>query len=188
MVTIDAASLSSRYGSAASTMRTEPIRSMPKHLAQFSSVSGVAIALTFATRMSIPPRAAADSATHAARATPSATSTAEPTTVLPEDPSSAWVTVTASRPRAQNATEAPSSRRVSTTARPIPLVPPVTSARKPARCRSIPVAFPSMGAECVATGPASSGEPDPNVEHGVEDIDDDVGDDDEGRGQQDKAD
>ena len=108
-------------------------------------MSAVDIALTLATRMSIPPRASAEAVTQPATAAPSLTSATEPITVPPPAPSSAAVAATASASLAQNATWAPSASRVSTTARPIPRVPPETSARKPARCRSMPVAFPFDG-------------------------------------------
>ena len=82
-------------------------------------------ALTFGTRMSMPPIFAAASATQDFRASPSDTSTAAPHTEAPSRTSSA---ATASAPRAQNATRAPSATSVSTIARPIPRVPPVTTA------------------------------------------------------------
>ena len=90
IVTIDPAPPSSRYGSAASTRPTVPIRSTSKLARQFSALSGMASALTLATTPSSPPSASAAPETHAASAAASATSTAEPIAVAPPAVSAAW--------------------------------------------------------------------------------------------------
>ena len=55
MATIDPLLLASRYGSAACASRTVCMRSTSKEVYQFSSVSGIASALMFATTASSPP-------------------------------------------------------------------------------------------------------------------------------------
>ena len=127
---IDAASLRSRCGIAARTSRTVCMRSTLRLASQFSSVSGIARALTFATTTSSPPKAAADWSTHAATPSPSATSTTAPGR-FPRPRSASSVAVTSSGARAQKPTTAPSSRKASTMARPMPRVPPVTRTRLP---------------------------------------------------------
>ena len=101
---------------------------------QDSSSGPAASALTFATTTSIPPNRSAESATQAASAAPSRTSSAVPAT-SPAISDAAFSTSGALR--AQNATDAPSATSPSTTARPMPFVPPVTSATFPLRCRSM---------------------------------------------------
>src|SRR3954447_14384634 len=140
---IDAASLRSRCGRAARTRRTVCMRSTFRLARQFSSVSGIASALTFATTTSIPPSDSADLSTHAASACSSPTSATVPVT-LPRPLRSSWVALTSSGLRAQKATTAPSSRKPSTTARPMPRVPPVTRTRVPLSCRSIDETFPLL--------------------------------------------
>ena len=81
MAMIEAASLRSRCGMAARTRRTVCMRSTLRLACQFSSVSGMASALTLATTTSSPPNAAADSSTQAARASASPTSSAVPVTL-----------------------------------------------------------------------------------------------------------
>ncbi len=122
---------------AAFTSRTVPIRSTSKEAVQFCGVSGIASALTLETTMSRPPSAAALLATQSANAPPSATSSEVPMTLRSGPASASWVDCTASASRAQNATDAPSARSSSTMARPMPRVPPVTSALRPFRCRSM---------------------------------------------------
>ena len=78
---IAAASLRSRCGRAALTSRTVCMTSTLRLSSQFSSVSGIASALTLATTTSRPPNASADCSTHAASAAASATSTVDPATV-----------------------------------------------------------------------------------------------------------
>src|SRR5579875_2417614 len=136
IVTIAAASLRSRYGMAAFTKRTVPIRSTSKLARQFAASSGIASALTLATTMSRPPSSAALPSTHRRMPASSATSTARPTATLPRPVSASAVAVTSRAVRAQNPTAAPSAASASTIARPIPLVPPVTRARSPFRPRS----------------------------------------------------
>ena len=133
---IEAASLRSRCGSAASTSRTVCMRSTSKLARQFSSPGPIASALTLATTTSIPPNRSADAATHSASATPSATSSAVPATSAPRPRSSSSAVSTSAFVRAQNATRAPSATSASTTARPMPFEPPVTSAVLPVSCRS----------------------------------------------------
>src|SRR5215212_9398438 len=60
---IEAASLRSRWGSAARTRRTVCMTSTLRLVCQFSSVSGIARALTFATTTSRPAKASADLST-----------------------------------------------------------------------------------------------------------------------------
>jgi hypothetical protein len=64
IVTIDAASLRSRYGMAAWTRPTVPIMSVSKLAFQLAGSSGMASALTLATTMSTPPSSPAASSTH----------------------------------------------------------------------------------------------------------------------------
>ena len=136
MVTIDAASLRSRWGRAALTRRTVPIMSVSKLACQLAGSSGMASALTLATTMSRPPSSAALSSTHWVRPASSATSTTRPMATRPFLVSTSTASVTSLPVRAQNPTAAPSAPSVSTMARPIPLVPPVTRARRPCRPRS----------------------------------------------------
>src|SRR3954465_15514300 len=155
---IDAVSLRSRCGRAARTSRTVCMRSTLRLACQFSSVSGMARALTLATTTSSPPNAWALSATQAARASPSPTSTTLPTT-LPRAFRASWVEATSSASRAQSPPGAPSPRKATTTALPIPRVPPVTSTRVPLSWRSMTglsvraEARDSEGAERAGAGP-----------------------------------
>ena len=128
---IEAASLCSRWGMAASTIRTECMTSTSNEVFQFSSSTPADRALTLATTASSPPRVSAASETHALSAAPSATSTARPKARTPFSSIALAVAFTSASVRAQKATSAPSSAKQSTIARPIPLVPPVTSARLP---------------------------------------------------------
>ena len=114
-----------------------PSMSVAKLAAQFSSVDGIASAETLATTASMPPRCAADSRTQAASASPSATSTSAPCTSYPAPRSSFSAVRTPSADRAQNETVAPSAASASTTARPMPRLPPVTSAVRPLSWRSM---------------------------------------------------
>jgi hypothetical protein len=123
--------LACRCGSAASTARTVCIRSTSKLCRQKSGSGPMASALTLATSTSMPPNRSADAATQAVSASPSATSTAVPATSWPAARSSSSALDTSSAVRAQNATFAPSAANPSTTARPMPLVPPVTRATRP---------------------------------------------------------
>src|SRR6476469_4932332 len=137
LATIDPTPPASRCGSAASTRPTVPIRSTSKLARQFSALSGMASALTLATTPSSPPQASAVPETHAASAAASRTSTADPIAVAPSAVSAACVSATAAAVRAQYATAAPSASSPSTTARPMPRVPPVTQNRLPDSPRSI---------------------------------------------------
>src|SRR6185436_17340257 len=108
-----------------------------KEVYQFSSVSGMASALTLATTASSPPSRSAAAATQAASAAPSRTSTLTPRTPPPRPSSAFSVASISPASRAQNSTAAPSSANASTIARPMPRVPPVTSTREPVSCRSM---------------------------------------------------
>ena len=110
--------------------RTVCMRSTLILAAQFSSVSGIARALTLATTTSRPPKASADLSTQAVRASPSPTSTTDPVT-SPRLLRSLFVAATSPESRAQKPTTAPSSRKAPTIARPMPRVPPVTRTRVP---------------------------------------------------------
>jgi hypothetical protein len=137
MLTIAPESLCSRCGIAASTRRMVPRMSMLKACCHDCSPGAVASALTLAMAMSSPPKARAASSTQAFRAAPSPTSSARPNTLMPR-PASAWlVASTSAALRAQKATWQPSAASVSTIARPMPLVPPVTTARLLASPRSM---------------------------------------------------
>src|SRR5215469_2281266 len=103
---------------------------------QLASSSGMASALTLATTMSRPPNPAAVSPTHCRTPAWSETSTQRPVTMPPRPVISSAARATSSAVRAQNATAAPSPASVSTMARPMPLVPPVTRARNPFSPRS----------------------------------------------------
>ena len=103
---------------------------------QFSAWSGIARALTLATTMSRPPSWSALSVTQRRMPSSSATLVACPITVPPRSVSASAAAVTSAAVRAQNPTAAPSARNVSTMARPMPRVPPVTRARSPCKPRS----------------------------------------------------
>ena len=133
--------LFSRKGMALSTKRTLPIKSTSKPFFQLSSSAPIAKALTLATTISMPPKSAADLATHALRLSALPTSATEPITLLPEADMALAASATSVALRAQKATFAPSLANVSAMARPMPLVPPVTSARKPLSCMSIYVSL-----------------------------------------------
>src|SRR5690349_5536797 len=139
MATIEPLSLASRCGSAAVARRTVCMRSTSKEAYQFSSVSGTASALTLATTASMPPSRSAASCTHAVSAGPLRTSSCTPRTPEPRPASAFSVISISAASRAQNSTTAPSSVNASTIARPMPLVPPVTSTREPVSCRSMVV-------------------------------------------------
>src|SRR6478609_6701556 len=137
IVTIEPAPLASRCGSAASTSPTAPIRSTLKLVCQFSGLSGIASALTLATTPSMPPSAVKLLFTQPVSAAASPTSTALPITIPPSPASADWASATESGVRAQYATAAPSDNSPSTTARPMPRVPPVTRKRFPDNPRSM---------------------------------------------------
>src|SRR5690349_5737204 len=109
---------------------------------QLASSSGMASALTLATTMSRPPSSAAVSPTHCRTPASSETSTQRPVTTPPRAVISSAARSTSAVVRAQNATAAPSSASVSTMARPMPLVPPVTRARSPLSPRSTAASSP----------------------------------------------
>ena len=142
IVVIDAASLRSRYGMAASTTRTECIRSTSNSVFQLSSPGSMERALTLATTASRPPRVSAASTTQALSAAPWRTSRARPNARTPISSTALAVAMTSASVRAQKATSAPSTAKASTIARPMPFVPPVTSARLPCRRRSMPGSLP----------------------------------------------
>src|SRR4051794_2949612 len=185
MATIDPLSLASRCGSAALASRTVCMRSISKEAYQFSSVSGTARALTLATTASIPPRRSAAAVTHAVSAAPSRTSSCTPRTPAPRPASAFSVSSISPASRAQNSTAAPSSANASTTARPMPLVPPVTSTREPVSCRSMEILFsvseqgrgalPQLGVQA-AVGRGRGQQRLPRLDHGAVVGVDDVGD------------
>ena len=119
---------------------------------QVSAESPTASALTLQTSASMPPSAAALADTHAASAGPSATSSARPKAWTPVAFSAATVASTSSALRAQTETLAPSAAKASATARPMPLVPPVTRARLPLSPRSMSVLLACCGG-CAWRGP-----------------------------------
>ena len=106
-----------------------------------ASLGGAACPIGWAaelTRMSMPPRASV------ASATPWRTDSSDPvsiTTGTMRRPvaaaSSAAVASRSARVRAAMATSHPSAARARATALPMPLLPPVTSARFPSSCRSM---------------------------------------------------
>src|SRR4029078_2589868 len=100
-------------------------------------LSRTASALSVATTPSMPPSAVKLSFTQSVRAAASPTSTALPIAMAPSAPKADWVSATASTVRAQYATDAPSANSPSTTARPMPRVPPVTRKRFPDNPRSM---------------------------------------------------
>src|SRR4051795_552495 len=137
IATMEPLLLASRCGRAAVASRTVCIRSTSKQVRQFSSVSSVASALTLATTASIPPSRSAAAPTQAVSAPPSRTSSCTPRTPAPRPANAFSASSISAESRAQNSTAAPSSANASTMARPMPLVPPVTSTREPASCRSM---------------------------------------------------
>src|SRR6185437_206225 len=102
----------------------------------------MASALTLATTMSRPPSSAVVSSTHCRTPASSETSTQRPVTTPPRAVISSAARVTSAVVRAQKATAAPASASVSTMARPMPLVPPVTRARNPLSPRSTATSSP----------------------------------------------
>src|SRR3954453_1261418 len=185
MATIDPWPLASRYGSAAFDRRTVCMRSVSKPVYQFSSVSGTAIALTLATTASRPPIRSAAASTQPVSAAPSRTSSWTPRTPAPRPASPFSVVSISPASRAQNSTAAPSSANASTTARPMPLVPPVTSTREPVSCRSMEILFsvseqgrgalPQLGVQA-AVGRGRGQQRLPRLDHGAVVGVDDVGD------------
>src|SRR3954454_20345687 len=185
MATIDPLSLASRCGSAAVARRTVCMRSTSKEAYQFSSVSGTASALRWATTASMPPSRSAASSTHAVSPGPLRTSTCTPRTPAPRPARAFSVASISAASRAQNSTAAPSSANASTTARPMPLVPPVTSTREPVSCRSMEILFsvseqgrgalPQLGVQA-AVGRGRGQQRLPRLDHGAVVGVDDVGD------------
>ena len=130
MAMIEAASLRSRCGIAARTRRTVCMRSTLRLACQFSSVSGMARALTLATTTSSPPNAVGGLAPPTRRGHRRRPRRAALPVTLPRSCRACWVAATSSALRAQKPTVAPSSRKASTMARPMPRVPPVTRTRR----------------------------------------------------------
>src|SRR5262245_13068056 len=128
--------LFSRCGMAWRTDSTVETMSMSIALRQPSGESSVPSALTLETKWSSPPSAAKPSI-HFLSAGSSVTSRAAPCTraCLPRHSSSRCFTSLASR--AQKPTTAPSATKASTMARPMLLVPPVTSTRLPFKPKSM---------------------------------------------------
>src|SRR5262245_4241514 len=121
----------SRNGTAAATAFTVCIMSVRNDCSHVSAESPTASALTLQTRASMPPSSAALDVTHAVKAGPSATSSARPNALTPFACNEAIAAATSSTLRAQMETCAPSAANLSAIARPIPLLPPVTTARFP---------------------------------------------------------
>jgi hypothetical protein len=107
------------------------------------------------TRMlSAPPHRAATSPKPSAMERASVMSTLMPTASgLPSFCSDATVSSSAARPRAITATRAPSAARISATARPMPLLPPVTTAVASAIPRSTWLVLLPDGATGAVTVP-----------------------------------
>src|SRR5271166_6063043 len=103
---------------------------------QSLSLPCAARAETLATNISTPPSPLALSATKRSSAALSATSRASPKAPTPLALRLATAAFTSSAFRAQIATLAPSSAKISAARRPIPFVPPVTMARRPFKPRS----------------------------------------------------
>src|SRR5262245_54257281 len=112
---------------------------------QVSAESPTASALTLHTSASTPPSACALPLTQPASAAGSATSTAAPYALTPFAFSEATAAPTSSALRAQIETFAPSAAKPSAIARPMPLLPPVTSARLPLSPRSISFLLVAVG-------------------------------------------
>src|SRR4051794_37768619 len=126
----------SRCGTAASMRRTSGRRSPSRPICHWSDPL-LALADVFETTMSSPPSSCAAWSTNPVRAAESVTSKASVYTVTPRSRSSAATCSRVSAPRAHSATDAPSSANASAMARPIPRLPPVTSARLPFSCKSM---------------------------------------------------
>ena len=137
ITTIEPASDFSRCGSAASTVLTVCIMSTLNSFCHDSSSGVAASALTLGTTISSPPNSSATSSTHWRTAGPSPTSSARPEARTPVAPSAATAASTSASVRAQIATSEPSAASSFAIARPIPLVPPVTSDFLPFKPRSM---------------------------------------------------
>src|SRR5258708_4774571 len=126
----------SSAGRAASQPNTVPMMSMSRLRRHDSSSMPMASALTLAMKMSRPPSAFTESPIQERSPLVSATSTAPPLALTPFCWSVATVSSTWVLLRAQSATAQPSPASVSTMARPMPRVPPVTIAFLPSSFRS----------------------------------------------------
>src|SRR6202047_4376265 len=111
--------------------------SVRNDFSQVSAVSPTATALTSPTMVSIPPSSAAAASTHCFNAGGSATSIAPPDVLTPFAAKAFTPLPTSSALRAQMAALAPSSANSSAIARPMPLLPPVTSTLLPFNPRSM---------------------------------------------------
>src|SRR5258706_9682707 len=129
--------------------------SVRNDFSQVSAVSPTASALTLQTRVSIPPSSPAAASTHCFNAAGSATSIAPPHDLTPFVANAFTTLPTSSALRAQMATLAPSSAKSSAIARPMPLLPPVTSALLPFNPRSM-IASPLMMTRPASRGQAAS--------------------------------
>src|SRR3954464_4462428 len=155
-MTIEAEVDFSRYGTAAATELTVCIMSVRNDFSHVSAVSPTASALTLQTMVSTPPNSRAAPSIQSFSAAGSATSSPLPHDFIPFAASALTTLPTSSALRAQIATLAPSSANNSAIARPMPLLPPVTSAVFPFSPRSI---LPSLIAanRCLpAVAPAGS--------------------------------
>src|SRR3954465_5501860 len=137
MMVIEAALDFSRWGNAAATELTVCIMSVRNDFSQVSGVSPTASALTLQTMMSIPPNSPPPPSIHPFNGAGSATSNPLPHDFTPLAASALTALATSSALRAQMATLAPSSEKSSAIARPMPLLPPVTSTLLPFSPRSI---------------------------------------------------
>ncbi len=142
----------SRKGSAAVTAFSVCSTSTSKALRNSVSVAPSAMALVLATRMSRPPKSCAVSVTQALSAAPSATSSARPAARTPLASSSATVDATAEASRAQMPTSTPSAASAKAMDRPMPRVPPVTSARLPFKPSSMSDHLHRLGIPALRTG------------------------------------
>src|SRR3954452_4676261 len=111
--------------------------SVRNDFSQVSGVSPTASALTLQTMASTPPSSPAAVSIHCFSAGASATSIAAPHDLTPFAASAFTALPTSSGLRAQMATLAPSAAKSSAIARPMPLLPPVTSAFLPFNPRSM---------------------------------------------------
>src|SRR5712671_7975268 len=126
--------------------------SVRNDFSQVSGVSPTASALTLQTMVSMPPNSAAAPSIQPFSAAGSATSIALPHALTPFSERLLTTLPTSSALRAQIATLAPSSANSSAIARPMPLLPPVTSTLLPFNPRSIVASVDDVAAYRRAAG------------------------------------
>src|SRR5262249_55081608 len=136
---------------------------------QVSAESPTASALTLQTKASMPPSSPAVAMIHAVNADPSATSRARPNAFTPFAFRDATAPDTSSALRAPIETFPPSAANPSATARPIPLLPPVTTARFPFSPRFMFPLPPPFAREREPNAPALCASRDPSTrsKHGL---------------------